>query len=211
MKNAKKKRHIIISKLLNHIVISGCIISLLFVMFSGRLPDDSKSFLLSKNSLFLNINVNTNIDCFTCNYQSNLADTIAATDNEPENLIYFDGIQLAIPINFIDCHNEIMNSELRDMLNADDYPHIFVKINNFEISKITSEISKAEINLSIDGIVKYYNVEVMNYNYKNKMFLKGNFAVNLNDFYIKPPSKFWGLIKVDHVININFALAFKIN
>jgi hypothetical protein len=205
------KKCMIIGKIPNLIFKISLTVVFLIVMLAGKFPNNSNSFLPSKSSLLLNINVNTNVDCFTCNYESILTDTIVASDNEPEDLIFIDGVQLAIPINFIDCHNEIMNSDLQEMLKADDYPHIFVKINNYEISKTNSDISKAEISLNIDGIDKKYSVDVANYNFKNKMFLKGGFPVNLNDFYIYPPSKFLGLVKVDHEIEINFALVFKMN
>lgn len=186
-------------------------IFLLIITMSGKSPDEPKMISLTKSSLFLNINVNTNVDCFTCEYESALADTVSIKNNEPGNMLSFEGFQLAIPVSFIDCHNDMMNSDLQDMLKMEDHPHILVNISDFETSKINYGAGKAEIALNIDGIEKKYEIDIANYFTKDELYFHGSFPVNLNDFCIDPPSRVLGLVKVDKVIKINFALAMNMN
>jgi hypothetical protein len=187
------------------------IIFFLGIMMSGKNPGESRMIPLTKSSLILNINVNTNVDCFTCEYESNLTDTIALENDELKNLMYFEGIHLAIPVNFIDCHNKIMNRDMQDMLKAVAHPQILVDINNFKINKINSGTSIAEVLINMDGVGKKYSIIITNYFKNNRLYFHGSFPVNLTDFYINPPSKLLGLVKVDKVIGVSFALAFNMN
>lgn len=186
-------------------------ILLLIIMMSGKSPDGTKMISMTKSSLILNINVNTNVDCFTCEYESYLTDTVAVKNNVAENSLYFKGVQLAIPVGFIDCHNDIMNSDLRELLKMDDHPHIMVDIDSFEVNRKNFGLSKAEVAINIDGILKNYSIEIANYFTKDKIYFQGSFPVDLNDFSIYPPSKVLGLVKVDKTIKINFALAMSMN
>lgn len=194
-----------------NMMIVATIIFFLGIMMSGKNPGKSRIIPLSKSSLILNIDVNTNVDCFTCEYESNLTDTIALANDDVKNLLFFEGIHLAIPVNFIDCHNNIMNRDMQNMLKANDHPQIMVDINNFKINKINSGTSIAEILINMDGVAKKYTITIANYFKNNRLYFHGSFPVNLTDFYINPPSKLLGLVKVDKTIGISFSLAFNMN
>jgi hypothetical protein len=179
---------------------------IVFVMFSAKPPVKISSTSFTRSSLLFNINVTTNVNCFTCDYQSDILDTVSAVGFNIGNSFIRSGAQLAIPINFIDCHNDVMNSDMKELLRVENHPHILVKIENYKINDNDPKLLTVDIDLNINGTEKEYSIGVMNYQENAKMYVHGSFPVDLKDFCITPPSKFLGLVKVDKIINISFTL-----
>jgi hypothetical protein len=184
---------------------------LLFLLSFNITADINSSSNVVSDYLSISINVKTNVDCFTCDYISEINDTLLLTNNTINSEYHLEGGQYLIPIMLIDCHNSIRNSNLQNMLKVDSYPHILIKINSLVINKETGNRGKGILSVNIDGINRAYSVFFNNYLNKNIMVINGNLAVDLHDFSITPPSKFFGLVTVDKVININFGLKLKVN
>jgi hypothetical protein len=187
------------------------LIFLMVIMLSAKLPDRYSSIYSFKNSLLLNINVKTNVDCISCEYESKITDTIPFSGNDLDELYSVKNLKLEIPVKYIDCHNQLMNDDLQDMLNVSDHPHILVTVSKFDISKNPQNNGLSDLIININGVEKEYTPAIENYIAGNTLLIKGMIPVNLNDFYISPPSKLMGLVKVNSIIEINFGLLFNIN
>jgi len=157
------------------------------------------------------INVKTNVDCFTCDYLAQVNDTISVSVNNLNDSYNLDGGHYSIPVSLIDCHNRSMNNDLQDMLHVSEYPQIVIKINDFYIYKNYKNNGQGAFSISIDGISKTYNVNFKNYLQNDHIIINGDLPVDLNDFKISPPSKFFGLITVNKIINVNFGIMLKVN
>ncbi|NTW33023.1 MAG: YceI family protein [Bacteroidetes bacterium] len=163
------------------------------------------------NSLNLIISVKTNIECFKCEYAAKMNDTIrASANNESKNYKLLSGNYL-IPVKLIDCHNKLMNNDLQNLLNVSKFPHIQIKIKNLSISKNSGNLGKGSFIVIIDGINKEYVAFYKNYFKENILVIDGNLSIDLSDFNISPPSKFFGLVKVDKILDVNFGLKLKLN
>ena len=196
----------------------NCIFSLktlfviiIFTLFSFTIILDKKPFSkVISNYLNLNINVKTNVDCFTCNFHSEYEDTLGVAVNSGNSGYSIEGGQYLIPVMLIDCHNGIMNNDLQTMFKASVYPQIMIKINNLSFNKDSGNKGTGLLSVDIDGTDKNYPIIFTNYINNNIMAINGTIAIDLNDFSINPPSKFFGLVTVDKVITINFGLKLKL-
>jgi hypothetical protein len=163
------------------------------------------------NSVNFSVNVKTNVDCFTCDYLEQIKDTISVSLNSSNDKYMLEGSTFMIPVSLINCHNSIMNNDLKDMLNVSLYPHIYVQMHDLYIDKYDQKSGRGVLSISIDGYNNSYSVNFKNYIKNHYMIIKGDVLVDLNDFNISPPSKFFGLITVNKVIDINFGVMLKIN
>jgi hypothetical protein len=158
------------------------------------------------DSLYFNIMVNTNINCFTCDYSSQISDPISVIPNAIKNQYTLESGWQLIPVSRINCHNNIMNNDMMEMLKADIYPNIKIKIDPFQVDRELGNERKGYLTVSINGINKIYEVPLINCVKSPFLCIVGNVIVNLNDFGISPPSKFFGLITADNIIRINFKM-----
>jgi hypothetical protein len=207
----KINSNIFLLRSVNSTNIKALFIFVLLFLFSYTITADIKpSSKVISNYLNLSINVKTNVDCFTCDFQSEVDDTIGLAVSLENNIYNIEGGQYIIPVKLIDCHNSIMNNDLQDMFRVSEYPHILIKINKLNIDKDEGSKGEGILLLNIDGINKLYPISFTNYIKKDDFVINGNMSIDLNDFSIKPPTKFFGLITVDKVININFGLRMKV-
>jgi hypothetical protein len=162
------------------------------------------------SSVQLNIGVKTNTFCFACNNASNVRDTVKFSFNSKDNRYYILGKRYSIPVKLIDCHNLHMNKDMFEMLKAEYYPDINIKINNYILDKSITNKGKAFISIMIAGVEKKYTVDFNETTRGSNSIIKSFFAINLNDFNVFPPSKFFGIIQIDKYVDINFTANSKI-
>jgi hypothetical protein len=158
------------------------------------------------DSLYCNITVKTNINCITCNYSAQISDPISITTNSIKDQFSLESGWQLIPVSQINCHNKIMNNDMQDMLHAAIYPNIKIKISPFQIDKEPWTERKGILTVSINGVYRSYEVFLKNCIKNQYLCILGSISVNLKDFGITPPTKFFGLVMVDKTININFNL-----
>ena len=62
------------------------------------------------------INGNTNISAFNCHYSNGFTKPVDIKLRKYQNKIEIDNARLKIPIECINCHNTLMNNDLRELL-----------------------------------------------------------------------------------------------
>jgi hypothetical protein len=182
----------------------------LLSFFSFTIIADSKRpEAVVTNSMNFSVNVKTNVDCFTCDYLEQMKDTISVSLNASGDQFKLGGSSFVIPAGMINCHNSLMNDDLKEMLNVSLYPHIYVQMHELYINKDEQESGQGILSISIGGVSNSYSVNFRNYVQKNDMIIKGRLTVDLGDFHISPPTKFFGLITVNKVIDVDFGVMLK--
>jgi len=158
------------------------------------------------DSLYCSITVKTNLNCFSCGYSAQIIDPISVSTNAIKDQYSLESGWQLIPVSQINCPNKMMNSDMQNMLHADVYPFIKIKIDHFLVDRESWNERKGILTIYIDGIYKTYEVLLKNCLKNQYQCILGSITVNLEDFGITPPSKFFGLVRVDKIININFNL-----
>jgi hypothetical protein len=163
------------------------------------------------SSIQMDIHVKTNVSSFICNYKSEISDTLSYLFSSKDNKYYLGENQYFVPVNSIDCHNNLMNQDMQEMFNSSKYPNIIIKIKNVNYNHNLSDKGKLYLSLIINDVEKKYYMNFEAGRRYNCIEVTGNLSVNLNDFNIIPPTKLFGLLQVSNIIDIDFLLNLKLH
>ncbi|XOV92971.1 MAG: hypothetical protein ACFHWX_22580 [Bacteroidota bacterium] len=187
-------------------------ISWLFLHLTADLPDVSHhqvNILSSK----LTIHGKTNVNTFECELNQAFNHEILEVTSENSDLVIdFDGLVLKYSIDKFDCGHEIMNKDFREILNSEEHPYFFLKINEIYIREETSEMEKLDVKsfvtISLAGVEQTKIIQdgvVINHDDQTLTF-KGSRSLQMTDFNIKPPTKFLGLVTVEDELIVSFEI-----
>lgn len=120
-------------------------------------------------------------------------------------------INFAIPVESIEGSNRLMVNDFRSLIKAVEFPYINLYIGFDQLeSIINGEVLDAiDVDVNIAGILKNYNVTFFK-DCLNENNISGSTALLLTDFNLSPGSKFFGMIKLDNKVFINFKINFEI-
>lgn len=107
--------------------------------------------------------------------------------------------------------NKRMRKDFLEMVNASEYPYIIMAIEPRGLAECRKDkgLSDFKTKITIAGVSKTYIVPCGVDSCKSSGYvLKGNLEVKLTDFGIDPPKKFFGIIKVDNEVLINYVFRF---
>lgn len=162
------------------------------------------------NGIDLSVNVETNVEGFTCDFSNQISDTLDATLTHSGDKYDLHCRQFNVPIKLIDCHSPMMNSDLQEMLNAGVHPSILISSNSFLLDKNLIKGGSGSLTINIDGKDKVYKVSLKSFVRNNDLMVSGRLTIDLKDYQISTPTKFFGLVKVSSVIEIDFNILFKL-
>ncbi len=165
------------------------------------------------------INGNTNVSSFNCHYSNGFSKPVDLKLRKNKNKIEIDNARLKIPIDCINCHNPLMNNDLRDLLNAGKTPDIVIDIYDFyekiivsdELSSDVVGFGTANIDIAIAGVTNEYNIEFVDRRKENEITITSSVNLQLNSFGLDPPKKLLGLITLYDSIEIEILLRLYIN
>jgi len=170
-------------------------------------------------SSYVIINGNTNVSSFDCNYSTYYTDPVNVKFIKSKNRTKIENAQLSIPVEYIDCHNPLMNNDLKKLLNAGATPDIIINISDFYEKKIMPDNSNsytvgtgaANINVTIAGITNEYEVEFIDRRRDNEVIISGSLYLNLNNFGLTPTKILFGTIRLKEMVKIDILLKLLIN
>ncbi|UXP32589.1 hypothetical protein N6H18_01210 [Reichenbachiella agarivorans] len=159
----------------------------------------------------------TNVNTFECEMDQRYAsDPIMVKSLWSKNRITFEGLKLRFPLNDFDCGVEAMSNDLKETLKSDSYPYLYLQINYIQIKEGKQEIEKLSVVSSIDitlaGVSKKYEIKngnVINHS-ESSLTLTGHENLDMTDFKIDPPVKFWGMVKVDSQLSVGFEIKMEV-
>ena len=119
------------------------------------------------------------------------------------------GASLAIPVNSLDCGISKMNSDLRETLGGDKYPTINFRLWNYVLlGRGTPGAVRMNGLLGIAGqdkmMVVYGNVFR---DAEGNFRLRGNRIIDVREYGVTPPKRFFGLLRVKKEITVHFDVA----
>ena len=161
------------------------------------------------------ISGSTNINSFDCDY-------VGAYNNEvmsvkglvSGSLVHLKGANFKLNAKQFDCHISLMTKEFQQTLKADEYPTISMEIykidfhdeENYEEKKTHVD---SYIKVTCAGISKRYKIQTLRELMENDdARFQGKFNILVEDFDIIPPSKAFGMVKVNSEMNIDYNFIF---
>jgi hypothetical protein len=120
-------------------------------------------------------------------------------------------MEFLIPVNRFTTINKYMQNDFFKMIQADKFPYISFSIDNVQMELLTSEGSCDSINaiITIARESKQIRIPIRKVNKQFKdQFFTGKIALSLTDFNLTPLSKFFGFIKVENNVVIDFRINF---
>jgi hypothetical protein len=170
-------------------------------------------WVLSKQST-LKVNGSTNINKFSCIIPEYIQpDTLTVTKLNKQQRVKITG-SISLGVQYFDCKNPMMTSDLRKTLKAKVYPKLtiaFEDLSSYPDPARSGTAITGFVTIELAGAVKRFEVDykyVMNED--NNLRLIGSKKVNFSDFNIDPPKRLGGMIKTNNELNVEFMLNIKI-
>ena len=165
-----------------------------------------ESYILIKGSSNINdfqlVNENPDLKNF------NLKDLINSYGHKDS----FEKIRIEVK-EFI-CDKKKLCNDFQEMLSASEFPFIDISLKRRDLSNRSAdeELFNLETKISIAGVTRTYLIPCRIIQFSNTKFeLNGSKTISLTDFYLDPPKKVLGIIKISNDVFINFAIRFTVN
>lgn len=173
--------------------------------FSAFGQGDKKLVKINTHTSYVEIHGTTNVNSFNCTYNARLP------ENEFEVTVFKKGSDLEIQhealflkvLNF-KCPNPQMTNDFHDLLEYEDYPYII-----FQLKKITNK-NTAHITIEMAGEKQNYQVQVKNSIRNTQLICSAKMQLCITDFGLKAPEKFFGMVKVNENIEVEFKIEINI-
>lgn len=175
------------------------------------------SHLIKVKGSAFTIEGSTNISSFQCYLtKTNYSDTIAIERTWRHRTITFDRLTLKYPVNEFDCQIELMTEDLQSLLQSDRFPYLFLRVKTIEVIDGPQEIENldvsSEVNVTIAGVTREVRVDkgsVVNHS-ESLLTFQGKVSLDMVDFGIEPPVKFFGMVKVDNLLEVSFSITMEV-
>lgn len=189
-------------------IVLGLLIFPLLLAWENALERSVLSVKLEDSSYII-IHGATNINQFECNYATlNTEDTIHVQVDKLQGKVFFDQTNLEIRTTSFDCGSRLMNRDFEELLSADQFPYIDIKLNSVTVYDERQARVKADV--LIQGKRNTYEIPVAYQILAENQIYQGVLSLNIRDFEIEPPKKMLGMVTVDEMINIEFSLVVKV-
>ncbi|MFY0607108.1 MAG: YceI family protein [Cyclobacteriaceae bacterium] len=197
---------------------SLCVCLLMIVAWQSRAQSEKLNHQVIITSSHFTLVGTTNLNTFSCSLVQEfptLAMPVTSTNGEYH--ISFSGLELTYPIKEFDCGLEAMSQDLRNTLNAKNFPNLVLKINDIFIKRKPQEIENldvsAEVTITLAGVSNDITIKegtVINRS-EEALTLTGKTDISMESFKLNPPTKFFGMVKVNSELQVAFELNMKVN
>jgi len=151
----------------------------------------------------------TNVSKFTCeNYEYTGQEFLIQRIPEGQEVGQWSG-EVRITSRNFDCDNELMTKDFKKTIEVEKFPTITVKFLGLttESETLTQKNLMGQVEITLVGISRIYDISCVFLASQNKSaLLSGERRIQLSDFNIEPPEKFFGALKVNDSIAVNFYL-----
>lgn len=153
----------------------------------------------------------TNVNQFTCDYTGSFKNKSLSVQGKSNGLIVaLKGANFQLEVDHFDCHNYIMTKDFKHTLKYEEHPFVLLEVLQIGYDNERSESDaqttlKTKMEVIAAGKSKELFVDThRKYTDKNKAVFSGEFDIKIEDFGINPPSKAFGMIKVNSILNIKY-------
>jgi hypothetical protein len=161
----------------------------------------------------LTIEGESNVNCFTFQYDQKLLNyDLCVTANSLNNKIDLKNANLNLNIKGFDSGNSLMNKDFYDLLNVSQHPTLEISLLSAKPNlNSLNEYIELETQISIAGEKRIEKIIVRPITLDSYWHFIGKTDLNLNNYNIAPPSKFFGMVKVKDQLKIEFDLRFRMS
>jgi hypothetical protein len=147
----------------------------------------------------------TNINQFHLKYRE---DNYIAFNNVDTSLT--NRLKISIPAANIETESNLMLHDFLQLINAQQYPYIDISMQDNFTHEILSSSEKMNyrVKITLNGRSNFYNCVSEFTDCGEEKCLVGKLKINLTDFALEPPRKFYGLIRVADEVFIKFRIIF---
>lgn len=194
------------------IVLAGVLTFFMSFPSFGQIQE--KERWIVEESSAMRVKGSSNVNKFTCSIESRTKkDTLSIDYAEGYGHINFVKNEVNIEARAFDCQNKLITSDMQETLKADKYPFItltFLSIEKPTFQNFSSQSVKGKIRITIAGESNVYPIKYdMTPGTDGSILLKGKKEINIEDFDLEAPSKMFGMIQVDELIEVNFNMLLK--
>jgi len=192
------------------------LISILFVwVIPGHSQNGSYNYhRVHIQSSTITIHGKTNINQFQCSLnQPALNDSILVKNLWSNQKLEFKGLKLKYRVDDFECGMQAMNNDFQELLKAEEQPYLYLQLNSITLhpnNKAFHELNvDAQVEILLAGQRRTVDIKGAKvYNHSSaQMTLKGSKELLMTDFGIEPPTKMFGMIKVNNDIKIEFEIS----
>lgn|GEM_PF-1280443 len=156
----------------------------------------------------------TNLNSFECTLvEDHPTGPMAVKTQSSEYDIHFEGLEMKYNINDFDCGLEAMSDDLKHTLKSGDFPYLTLRINDIKIKDEYQEIEKlsviSEVTITLAGVKRDVSIlegYVINHS-RESLTLSGLQQLEMKSFNIEPPTKFFGMVKVNNELSVGFEIS----
>jgi hypothetical protein len=189
-------------------ILISLIIIILSFSFSLERKVEITHWKVSKESV-VEILGKTNVNQFECaalGYQGN--DILIETLSPEKHIAHWSGEIVLNSTNF-NCYNKLMTKDFHETVRAEEHPEIRVRFLDLVRTNpnTPSESLKGNVEITLAGVCRRFPISCqLQIKQNGKTTLSGKQTVTFSDFSINPPVKFFGTVKVQNEIQVQFGL-----
>ena len=159
----------------------------------------------------------TNINEFHCGLDDYVpSDTLEIRSSWNNKSITFDNLILSYPVSHFDCGIEAMNKDMQSLLKSSTNPNMVLHIQAINQKKNQQAIETlyvtSKVRLTVAGVTREIAVKdgmVINHS-ETSLTFSGEVSLNMKDFEMEPPVKFWGMVQVNEILTVRFAVRMEV-
>ncbi|WP_044202345.1 YceI family protein [Flammeovirga sp. OC4] len=162
----------------------------------------------------MHIDGKTNINTFDCVFQNGIQSQLTLTQNIFNELTDVQHSGLEFCVTCFDCGIALMNKEFTELLNAEKFPIITMKLVSMHIFQGEDKSIKGigKVSMTIAGVERIEDITYTVPHLEGKNFqIVGEKQIDILDYGLTPPKKMMGMVKVDQHIDVNFNFKFTVD
>ncbi len=159
----------------------------------------------------ITIDGSTNLSSFSCGFmETKKFEAIPVSSGWTDLKIYFQDLIIQFPVARFDCGMELMTQDFHELVKAERFPILTLQINQIKVSPSSLGFElldvETEVMVTLAGVTRRYwisGASVINRT-EEDMTLKGTCTVKMTDFGVIPPTKFFGTVRANDALLVNF-------
>lgn len=159
----------------------------------------------------ITIDGSTNVSSFSCGFmETKRFEAIPVSSGWTQLHIYFEDLIIQFPVDRFDCGLDLMTQDFHDLVKAKRFPILTLQINQIKVSPSSKGFElldvETEVMVTLAGVTRRYwisGASVINRT-EEDMTLKATRVIKMTDFGILPPTKFFGTVRANDALSVNF-------
>jgi len=199
---------------MKHILIGSI---LLFFSFLSWGQSTKRNHEVTVTSSQFTIEGSTNVNKFNCSLEEHIpSDTLEIRSTWNNSRITFENLILSYPVKDFDCGIAAMNQDMQSLMKSEDYPTMSLHIEDIDLKDKQEAIETlyvtSKVKLTIANVTREVSIKdgIVTNHSESSLTFSGTVDINMKDFQMEPPVKFWGMVQVNEKLTVRFAVRMEV-